>query len=223
MKTCKNCQSPFEVTESDRAFYDKVSPLIAGKKYLIPEPTLCPVCRQIRRLAWRNEHYLYRRKCDKTGDSIVSIFPPTSLVKVYKKEAWWSDEWDALDYGRAFDFSRSFFEQMNELKQQVPHLSLQATNNENSEYTHLETDSKNCYMNFGGHYNENCYYNLHALKSDHCIDNYWVDQCSYCYECFQCFHSRNLFILDGVFIATTVGFRRLPQLFRLFWVLWITQ
>ncbi|MBU0627024.1 hypothetical protein KKG31_00015 [Patescibacteria group bacterium] len=47
-------------------FYSKVSPIIAGKKYLIPAPTLCPDCRQQRRISFRNERSLYKRKCDLT-------------------------------------------------------------------------------------------------------------------------------------------------------------
>ncbi|QQR83282.1 zinc-ribbon domain containing protein [Candidatus Peregrinibacteria bacterium] len=51
---CKNCQSPFQVTDSDRAFYQKMD---------VPEPTLCPKCRMQRRLAWRNERTLFGRTC----------------------------------------------------------------------------------------------------------------------------------------------------------------
>ena len=71
MKECKQCKTSFEVTDEDRSFYDKVSPIIAGKKQSVPEPTLCPHCRQQRRLAWRNERVLYHRKCDMSGKQIV--------------------------------------------------------------------------------------------------------------------------------------------------------
>jgi hypothetical protein len=41
-KSCKNCQQAFEITDEDLKFYEKVSPVFGGKKYLIPEPSLCP-------------------------------------------------------------------------------------------------------------------------------------------------------------------------------------
>ena len=187
-QSCQQCQAHFEITESDLAFYEKVSPLIAGKKYQIPPPTFCPDCRQQRRLCFRNERNLYNRACDLCKKDMVSIYSPDKSLTVYCNECWWSDKWDPMDYGKEFDFNRSLFEQFAEIKAKIPHLHLMKTNTENSEYTHLETDTKNCYMNFGGHYNEDCYYNLHALKCKNCIDNYWVSESEMCYECFKCFH-----------------------------------
>jgi Zn ribbon nucleic-acid-binding protein len=66
VKSCKNCNSSFEITDKDLEFYEKVSPSFNGKKYLIPSPTFCPDCRQQRRLTFRNERKLYKRKCDAT-------------------------------------------------------------------------------------------------------------------------------------------------------------
>jgi Zn ribbon nucleic-acid-binding protein len=63
-KTCKHCNSSFEITDKDLEFYEKVSPTFNSKKYSIPSPTLCPDCRQQRRLSFRNERSLYKRNCD---------------------------------------------------------------------------------------------------------------------------------------------------------------
>jgi Zn ribbon nucleic-acid-binding protein len=54
-KQCTKCSSKFEITDKDLEFYDKVSPIFNDEKYSIPAPTLCPKCRQIRRLMWRKE------------------------------------------------------------------------------------------------------------------------------------------------------------------------
>src|SRR5438105_1037595 len=108
-QTCKHCQLAFEVTPDDLAHLDKVSPVIAGKKYAIPPPTLCPDCRQQRRLAWRNERKLYHRTCDLTGKDIVSCYSPDKPHTVFEPDAWNSDKWDPLEYGRDVDFNRSFF------------------------------------------------------------------------------------------------------------------
>jgi hypothetical protein len=63
-KTCKASNQPFPITQKDLTFYEKISPTLNGKKYPIPTPTLCPEERERRRLAFRNERKLYRRKCD---------------------------------------------------------------------------------------------------------------------------------------------------------------
>ena len=78
-KTCRKCQAGFPITDKDLEFYDKVSPNFGGKKYSIPSPTLCPDCRQQRRLSFRNERKLYKRKCDATGKDIVSIYAPCEM------------------------------------------------------------------------------------------------------------------------------------------------
>jgi hypothetical protein len=135
-KTCRHCQIDFPITDKDLEFYEKVSPIFAGKKYQIPTPTLCPDCRAQRRFAFRNERKLYKRKCDATGRDIISIYSPDKPFTVYSQDFWWSDKWNALEYGVDFDFERTFFVQFDELMKKVPQIAL---NNDyekaiNSEY-----------------------------------------------------------------------------------------
>jgi hypothetical protein len=52
------------------------------------------------------------------------MYSPDKLYKVYSQDEWWSDKWNALDYGMDFDFSKKFFEQFSELMKKVPNLSL---------------------------------------------------------------------------------------------------
>lgn len=65
-RKCRISGEDFSVTHKDLEFYDQLSPLFSGKKYSIPMPTLSPDERQRRRLAWRNEQKLYKRKCDRS-------------------------------------------------------------------------------------------------------------------------------------------------------------
>jgi len=115
-------------------FYEKISPTFAGKKFQIPTPTLCPECRQQRRLAFRNERNLYRRTCDASGKQIISMYNPECGYKVYDQKIWWSDQWDPMSYGREFDFTKTFTEQFGELMREMPHLSLLGVQNELSDY-----------------------------------------------------------------------------------------
>jgi hypothetical protein len=133
-KQCKHCNSDFGITNKDLDFYDKVSPVFNGEKFGIPSPTLCPECRQQRRLSFRNERKLYKRKCDATGKNIVSIYSPDKEYKVYSQDFWWSDKWSALDYGRDFDFEKPFFEQIDKMMKEVPRSSVINGLNENSYY-----------------------------------------------------------------------------------------
>ncbi len=88
-RSCRACGIEFSITDADMRFYEKISPTFAGKKELIPPPTLCPDCRHRRRLAFRNERKLYKRKCDLSGKDIISIYHPDSPHTVYEQSLWW--------------------------------------------------------------------------------------------------------------------------------------
>ncbi|MBI5414970.1 hypothetical protein HZA38_05675 [Candidatus Peregrinibacteria bacterium] len=212
MKKCVNCSASFQVSPEDEKFLENISPVFGGKKYLIPSPTFCPDCRQQRRLAFRNERSLFRRKCDFSGKPIVSIYHPENPMKVYAHEIWWSEEWDALSYGRNFDFSRSFFDQMKELIFDVPRMNLSAFSNENSEYVHLSAFNKNCYLVFAGEYNEDSMYSEHIIRSSFCFDGTEVSDCHFCYDCvniensYQVFFSQSLRnCSDSFYLANCQG------------------
>src|SRR5687767_11649164 len=117
---CKSCGLEFETSSADVALLEKISPTIANKKYKLPSPTHCPTCRQQRRYAGRNECHIHWRNCDLTGERFLSLYSQDKPHKVYKDSAWWSDQWDPMQYGRDFDFSRPFFDQFNDLLLAVP-------------------------------------------------------------------------------------------------------
>ncbi|MDR2189930.1 MAG: hypothetical protein LBP53_01780 [Candidatus Peribacteria bacterium] len=130
-KTCKISGQPFPITQKDLQFYDSVSPMFNGVKYHIPTPTLCPEERQRRRLAFRQERKLYKRKSDLSGKEMISLYTPNKLYKVYEQTERWSDRRNPLDYGKEYDFSKTFFQQFDELYHQVPLVSLRNVNPEN--------------------------------------------------------------------------------------------
>jgi len=197
-KTCPHCAVSFPITDKDLEFYEKVSPVFNGQKYLIPTPTLCPDCRQQRRLSFRNERKLYKRKCDATGRDIISIYSPDKPFKVYHQDFWWSDKWDAMEYGQDFDFERGFFEQFGELMKEVPRNNSDRDNCENCDYGNFLTNNKNCYMMFVGSNNEDCYYSNNITKgqdlydctnmqnSIHCYNSVYLDECTNVINSFNC-------------------------------------
>jgi hypothetical protein len=182
MTKCKNCHTEFTYSQEDRDFLRKLDPIFGGYKLEIPDPTFCRDCRQQRRLSFRNERTLYRRKCDKSGKSIISVYAPDSGYIVYSTEEWWSDDWNAFDYGKDFDFSRPFFEQFNELKKSIPHLALHNVSNENCDYVNLSGFNKNCYLIHAGEYNEDCMYGTSVIKCQNSLDMINCFESRWCYE-----------------------------------------
>ena len=192
-KNCLQCHASFEIFPEDLKFYDTVSPVFGGVKYPIPEPTLCALCRMQRRLSYRNERFLYHRKSDLSGKQMISSFSSDKPFPVYDVDEWWSEEWDALKFGREFDFSRPFFEQFFELRNLVPRLARQHQKPmENSDYCNCASHNKNCYLVFSTNYCEDCYYGSWVNKSKNCLDNTNILDCELCYECVGCWNCYNL-------------------------------
>ncbi len=187
-RLCTQCSASFEIHPEDTAFYEKVAPVIGDRKHKIPLPELCFSCRLQRRTAFYNARSLYKRTCDASGKSIVSIFSPDKPFKVYDKDIWFSDSWDALSYGRDFDFSRSFFPQFRELMEAVPQLSISHFGwpNINSDFTNDNYKIKNCYLTFDGEQAEDCYYGHSFLYDKNCIDFTHLTLSELCYECIHC-------------------------------------
>jgi len=188
-KNCKKCNLSFEITTEDLEFYKKISPKFWDKIFEIPTPTLCPECRQQRRLAWRNERKLYKRKCDATGEVMISIYSPDKQYKVYSNDFYWSDKWDALDYGKNFDFNKSFFKQFGELLKEAPLVNIHShLSNINSQYTNYFISSKNCYFCFWWWYCEDVFYSSFPL---HCNDSMELFFSFNCENCYNITHSNN--------------------------------
>ena len=194
-KICKNCQQNFEITDEDLKFYEKVSPVFNDKKYLIPQPTLCYECRQQRKLAFRNERVLYKRKCDLCKQQIISIYSPDKPFQVYCQKCIWSDKYDPIVFGRNYDFNKSFFEQFSELMLKVPVMSvnLQA-GNENCDYTNLTSYNKNSYLIFAALKSEDCYYCTYLHRCKNVLDSLFIFDSELCYECVDCYFCYKVFL-----------------------------
>ena len=185
-KTCTTCGQKFEITKDDLAFYEKASPVLGGKTYTIPPPTLCPDCRVQRRMARRNDRVFYHRKSDLSGKPVIAIYPEDSPFKIYHQNEWYSDKWDPLSFGRDVDLNRPFLEQWAQLRLDVPRLAMDGVNCENSDYCNYCGDDKNCYLDIAGEGNEDCYFDLFTKYSKNCVDCTFVYHSTLCYECIQC-------------------------------------
>ena len=189
---CKQCDVEFEISDQDQAYLERVSPEYGGKKFLILQPLLCHDCRQQRRIAWRNERNLYKRKCSSSGKTIIAMYHEGHPFPVYDNDVWWGDSWDARDFGRDFDFDRSFFEQIKELHDEVPHfaLAVATTTCENSDYANHAGYLKNCYLVYNTDYAERCMYSKGVNRCFDCLDCFKVYDSEACYECMNSYNCK---------------------------------
>ncbi len=185
-KKCRISGKDFFVTDRDLEFYDKISPVFGGQKYLIPSPTLCPDERMRRRLSWRNERKLYHGKCAKTGNQIISTYSHDKDYTIYDPKVWNSDDWNPGDFYADFDFSRPFFSQFDSLMKRTPKPALANGFGENADYCNQCYYLKNCYLCFCTDYCEDCEYLYGSFESKNCFDGLNIAKCEYCYECIGC-------------------------------------
>ncbi len=185
-RNCQNCKQDFIIEPDDFSFYEKIK---------VPPPTFCPGCRSQRRLSWRNDTSLYNSKCYLCGKSVVTLYSAESGVIVYCNKCWWSDKWDAMDYGQDYDFSRPFFSQYKDFILKVPHIALINDNDVgsiNCEYTQDFSFAKNCYMVFIAWKIENVMYSYYLINGKDMVDcmnvmanSQWLYECIQPEECYE--------------------------------------
>lgn len=208
-RTCQSCQAEFTIAPEDFAFYDKMQ---------VPPPTWCPTCRLQRRLIYMTEWRVFQKPDALTGKPVFSNFSPTSPVKVYANDYWYTDAWNPLDYSREYDFSRPFFEQFQELLLSVPLRARDVQSLENSDYCVMAGYLKNCYLVAFADYTQDSAYMVFDAYSKNCFDTLQTESCELCYgsvnltNCYQthfsvnCENSREvLFSKDLIGCSNCIG------------------
>lgn len=189
-KECTNpwCQARFEVFPEDREML---------QKFDCPEPVMCPDCRHQQRAMFSPQMTFYRNTSALSGEPIITVYHPSHSYKVFAVKEWWGDAWDALTYGRPFDFSRPFFPQFEELYREVPKMANQNENCENCEFSYACGNAKNAYYSRTVFRSEDVYYSMFITGY-----NEWIIDCIRCYrssdlyeciQCQQCYESFYLF------------------------------
>jgi len=169
--------SRFKPRQQELDFYQKME---------VPVPEIAPEEIIRERMAFRNEWRLYRRNCDKTGRPIISAYHKDVPFPVYDNKEWWGGSWDALDYGRDYDESQSFFEQLKALQNVVPREGTSVQNSENCDFNSHTRESKNCYLCSLTYQVEDCYYSSWIVDDRDCADCRMLTGCELCYECINC-------------------------------------
>ena len=199
-RQCQNCKKKFIIEIEDFNFYEKIK---------VPPPTFCYLCRAQRRMAFRNERKLFKVKNHLTGKEIFSTHPFKEGKKIITREEWFQDNWDAMDYGVDYDFSKSCLQQLNDLNDQVPVYALNVIRMVNSPYAFNANSLKNCYLIVNATADEDCMYgngvddckncvdNSHINHCERCYESFWIDNCYQCYFSMRCMESHNLYFCRG--------------------------
>ena len=183
-KTCQNCQKDFTIESEDFDFYEKIK---------MPPPTFCPECRLVRRMCFRNERALYKNKCELCGKPTLSIYNIDSPFHIYCHDCWWSDKWEASDYGVEYDFNEPFFGKFGKLSDIVPKLALSGANMVKCDYCNFSTNERECYLNSASEGNERVMFGNRVIYNKDSFDLYIGDRCELCYELVNCLKCYKLF------------------------------
>ncbi|MFH1388105.1 MAG: hypothetical protein ABIG88_02260, partial [Patescibacteria group bacterium] len=182
-KQCQNCNIKFTIEPEDFEFYKKID---------VPEPTFCPECRMKRRMNFRNESNLYKRKCDFSGKEIIAIYPSDASCKVYDQKIWNSDKWNPMEYGKDYDFDKPFFEQYRELIKVIPWPSkFFDVGSVDCDYCVGVLFCKNCYLCLASTC-EDCLY-LTGLGCNNCADSFLLSKSENCYENIDASNNYNIY------------------------------
>lgn len=164
---------------------------------------------------------LHKRKCDKTGKTIISIFSEDCIYPIWSRDIWMKE---GNPPSSEFDNKKEIFPQLWELFQKCPLPHTFQSHNQNCEYTDDWYHSKNCYLCHSGQNNEDCRYCygsdsvkdvsygvfsfdselcLDLINSSKCFNSFYLMKCKSvqdsaflydcrnCRNCLFCFNLRN--------------------------------
>ncbi len=108
MPTCIITGKDFQVSDFEQKL---------RKEFGVQDPKILPHLRLQHLGAFWPHWNLHKRKCDKTGKNIISVFRPDCPYPVWHKDEWYKS---ALPPAAKFDFNETFFSQAEKLFKQCP-------------------------------------------------------------------------------------------------------
>jgi len=150
-----------------------------------------------RRMLWRNERNLHKRKSSLSGKELISQYADDSHFPIYDVYEFHARDWTpaSLEYNPG----RGFFEQFRELQLKVPRCALltdlQSIEN-GSTYQNSASRNKRCYMVSASGDNEDCLYSNNLDYAKTSIDCLWCRRVEYAYECIDSLDCTRTFFCD---------------------------
>lgn len=182
-KRCQNCKKDFVIEPDDFALYDKMD---------LPEPVFCPYCRFKYLLAfWLNGRFRITKSA-LSGKTIITVLPESVSFPIYERSEFVSDAWDSIEYGKDYDKSRPFMEQLVELQSKVPHPHQVGVKNVNCDWTDDVWESKDAYLTRSAIGLEHIIYGYRVINCKNSVDLTFCFDLERSYDCLDCFKSYNL-------------------------------
>ena len=136
-KICVDCKKEFIIDSGDLILYEKIG---------LDIPEKCFLCGHKQRFAFSIFGKFRKGVSTLSGENLITVFPNNARFPIYKTHEWWSDAWDPMSFGQDYDSQRSFFEQLKELQEKVPHPHYNGENNTNCDWCDDVWECKNCYL-----------------------------------------------------------------------------
>jgi len=156
-------------------------------------PTICNFCRIKLHLSFWMFGKFRKGKSDLSGESLITILPEKNRYPIYTSSEWYSDKWEAMNYGQDYDENKSFFEQLQALQEKIPHPHQSGVKNTNCDWCDDVWNSKNCYLARSMVDCEDLLYSYRNLGVKNSIDVAVCFNCEKCYDSGECHHSYKLF------------------------------
>jgi len=182
-KICEKCGQSFNIEADDFAMYEKFD---------LPSPVMCSICRWKYLLSFWVFGRFRIAKSAISGKNIITVFSESVPFPIYDRAEFVSDAWDPLTYGRDYDTTRPFIDQLVELQSKVPHPHQTGIKNLNSDWTDDMWESKDAYLSRSGLHLESVIYGYRVLACKNSVDIAMCWDLDRCYDCLYCFKSYNL-------------------------------
>ena len=185
---CTDCNKEFTITKDELSMYKKVD---------IELPTQCFFCRIKQHFSFWMFGKFRIGKSDLSGDNLITVLSEKNRYPIYTSKEWYSDKWDAMDYGQNYDSSKSFFNQLQELQEKIPHPHQNGINNTNCDWCDDVWNCKDCYLSRSMEDCENLLYSYRNFKVKNSIDMticFSSERCfdsADCINCYKLFYSRH--------------------------------
>jgi hypothetical protein len=182
-KVCEKCKNDFAILADDIPFYEKMD---------LPMPTMCPECRFKYLLAfWVNGRFRITKSA-LSGKTIITVIPESAPFPIYERAEFVSDAWDPLTYGKDYDASRPFMDQLVELQSKVPHPHNVGNKNINCDWTDDVWESKDVYLTRSAAWLDTISYSYRVVSCKNSLDLAMCWDLDRSYDCLYCFKSYNL-------------------------------
>lgn len=183
-KKCEHCNKEFTISEGEMSMYEKVGIELSRQ---------CFLCRIKHLLSFWSFGKFRRGKSDFSGENLITVLPEKSRYPIYTLHEWYSDNWDAMDYGMDYDPTKPFFTQLQELQEKIPRPHQNGAKSTNCDWCDDVWSCKDSYLSRSMVDCENLYYSYRNIKVKNSVDLVICFDSDRCFDCLNCYNSYKLF------------------------------